>query len=184
MGNTITGSNIRAQPGERRRAHLAQDWLIRTVTPRLLDAADLRDAADSIRALRPITDEETLAAVVTELALAASAASEAWRSARMTARRAVWLGIQHAAEASDEAVNRIWSAVWNAACADGVGRCAEWEKAWYTTRAIASDAMAIMAWDAVYSGRLGANSDAVFRAALAVIDRVITEIDASAVQTL
>ena len=65
-----------------------QDWVIREATPCLLDAAalrygaaSLRDVAQSLRNLPPITDEETLAGALQALRAALASMGAARRRA-------------------------------------------------------------------------------------------------------
>lgn len=78
---------------DRRRAYLAADTAVRVFAPMALDAAGLRDEAETLRSLAPVTDTETAqrAAEAVAAEWAAAAARVAWLVARVVADPApVW----------------------------------------------------------------------------------------------
>ena len=119
------------------RAFMAMDWLIRTHTPAWLDLSPaLAEHAASLRALAPITGQQTLEAALPALEKAKTASAAAWDAARAAARAAAWDAAWDAARAAAWAAAR--AAAWDAA----------WDAAWAAARAAAWDAARAAAWDA------------------------------------
>ena len=100
-----------------RRGWMAADWLIRSHTPAWLDMSPATaEHAARLRALAPITSEQTLAAAQGALdqarSAAAAARAAAWAAARAAARAAAKAAAMDAA--MDAAMNAAWAAAWAA----------------------------------------------------------------------
>lgn len=99
----------------------AADWLIRTYTPRWLDAAGLHDAAQRVRSLAELRSWDQLDdSYIAVLGAARSEADAAWDAAGAAARDAVWDA------AWDAARDAAWDAAW--AAARDAARDAAWKK--------------------------------------------------------
>jgi hypothetical protein len=104
-----------------RRGWMAADWLIRTNTPMWLDLSPkLAEHAAQLRALAPITDEQSLAAAMPALERAQAASAAARDAAWAAARDAAWAA--------------AWAAAWDAA-QKAEGREAQYQVAYDTVKA-------------------------------------------------
>jgi hypothetical protein len=133
-----------------RRGWMAADWLIRSHTPAWLDMSPATaEHAARLRALAPITSEQTLAAAQGALDQARSAADAAMNAARDAARAAARAAAMDAAW--DAAMNAAMNAAWAAAGA------AAMDAAWDAAMNAAMNA----AWDAARAAAMDAAMDAV-----------------------
>jgi hypothetical protein len=140
-----------------KRGYMAGDWLVRVCTPAWLDLKpELQAHAAGLRALAPITCEQTLASAMPALGNAQGAAAAAWDAAR----DAAWAAARDAAWAA--ARDAAWAAAWAAARA--AARAAAWaaarDAAWAAARAAAWAAARDAAWDAARDAAWDAARDA------------------------
>jgi len=135
------------------RAWMAVDWLVRVCTPAWLDLAGLKDSAEALRSLPPITEatvnegERTVEAARERAAAAGDAAGTA---ARATAWTAAW----------DAAGDATWTAAWTAAwvAAGDAARVAALARdaIRVATRVAARDAARAAVWAAAWVAALEA----------------------------
>ena len=165
----------RADPDtEIRRVFLVMDWIIREYTPTWLELKpELRQHADTLRALAPINGTKDLAAAQPLLNAAQSAAF----AARDAASDAAWDVACDAARtgAWDAASDAVWDGAWDAAMAAAwtaacdATRDAAWTVAWDAAMDAASDAVWDVAWDVAWTAACDATRDTVGAAAHKIV---------------
>jgi hypothetical protein len=147
------------------RSWMAMDWLIRTYTPAWLGLAQLRESAECVAGLPPITSASQLPAALAALGRARRDTRSAWSGALGAARAAAWAPWAAGRAAAREAAwASAGAAAWAAARVE-VGDIAG-DRARAVAREIAGDAAATVARGARAGGGRTAARDAV-RAALA-----------------
>lgn len=105
----LPGTNTGSADDETR-AWLVTDWMVREYLPAWLDAANLKDQADAVRSLSPVTAVDAWEAARKTVSVAgeksAAAWAAAWDAARDAARAAAWDAAWDAARAAARAAAR------------------------------------------------------------------------------
>ncbi len=159
----VVGTNT-GKADDEKRAWLVTDWMVREYMPAWLDAANLKQQADAVRALPPILSVKSWEAGKPTVDNAKTKSTAAWAAA--------WAAAWDAARAA--AGDAAGAAAW-AAAGDAAGDAA---------RAAAGAAAGAAAWDAARAAAWAAAGDAakkklrphvesIQKSALKLIDRMI-----------
>ncbi len=163
------------------RAWLAMDWLTRVYTPAWLNLAGLRDTADSLTGLGPVTDGVTLRRALAALETGRREAHSERARVFGAPRPTRWAAGVAAGVAGREAAWACAGAAAWAAARVGIGDSAG-DRARAAARAAAGDAAAIAvrhSRDSGEAGRAGAHAtlaptlEALAGSALALLDRML-----------
>ncbi len=193
---------------EQIRAWMATDWMVRTMTPAWLDLAGLREQANTLRALVPLTSDEIAIGVQDILVRVRQDADAAWSAAESAARSAAWSAAGSAAEsaagsaaesaAGSAAESAAWSAAESAArsaagsaarsAAESAARSAAGSAAESAAGSAAESAAESAAWSAAESAARSAAGSAAGSAAWSAAEEIfaptVTTLQASAFELL